>query len=282
MANIIQKKFWITSALCTLVLLSLAYYTNLTGYSIVFTRWTEILKEARPNETVFVTLDTTNAFSGMSQAVYVTLKLSQPWSDIKKQFADTSEKILSLPPSSTTAHNTGDRYNSSVANSLPIKYTTHRNASNIFMSDYILQPQTSTEKTRRDIPVKTIFFYNIPVWLSIHAKYFTDCDFDACAITNEAGMLQKADGVLYHLPELGGDPPLQRPMGQVWIAFGLEAPFLFSNTHKSPSWKSVFNWTMTYRLDSDIRFLYGSLILHQEIVVKNYTDIALKKTKSAA
>ncbi|KAK7489766.1 hypothetical protein BaRGS_00018948 [Batillaria attramentaria] len=51
---------------------------------------------------------------------------------------------------------------------------------------------------------------------------------------------------------------------------------------RKPAWKSAFNWTMTYRNDSDLVGLYGALSKRETPLVKNYTDIVAKKTKMAA
>ncbi|PVD33906.1 hypothetical protein C0Q70_05168 [Pomacea canaliculata] len=53
---------------------------------------------------------------------------------------------------------------------------------------------------------------------------------------------------------------------QIWAYFAVEAPpHSYSSVLGSPAWRLYFNWTMTYRLDSDIRFGYG-------IVVKTSND----------
>nr|KAG5701752.1 hypothetical protein BaRGS_004354 [Batillaria attramentaria] len=56
---------------------------------------------------------------------------------------------------------------------------------------------------------------------------------------------------------------------------------------RKPAWKSAFNWTMHYslflhRFDSDIVSLYGFLAKREKPLVKNYTAIMAKKTKTAA
>ncbi|XP_025085508.1 alpha-(1,3)-fucosyltransferase C-like [Pomacea canaliculata] len=60
--------------------------------------------------------------------------------------------------------------------------------------------------------------------------------------------------------------PPPRPANQIWAYFAVEAPpHSYSSVLGSPAWRLYFNWTMTYRLDSDIRFGYG-------IVVKTSND----------
>ncbi|PVD33905.1 hypothetical protein C0Q70_05167 [Pomacea canaliculata] len=55
--------------------------------------------------------------------------------------------------------------------------------------------------------------------------------------------------------------PPPRPANQMWAYFAVEAPpHSYSSVLGSPAWQLYFNWTMTYRLDSDIRFGYGIVV----------------------
>lgn len=50
----------------------------------------------------------------------------------------------------------------------------------------------------------------------------------------------------------------------------------------SPSWNSAFNWTMSYRRDSDIPTYYGLIRKRLQPRTKNYTDIVSAKTGQVA
>nr|KAG5701741.1 hypothetical protein BaRGS_004343 [Batillaria attramentaria] len=58
--------------------------------------------------------------------------------------------------------------------------------------------------------------------------------------------------------------------------------WIYKPSFRKPAWKSAFNWTMTYRFDSDIVDLYGYMAMRETVPVKNYTNILAKKTKFAA
>ena len=47
-----------------------------------------------------------------------------------------------------------------------------------------------------------------------------------------------------------------------------------------PAWKDVFNWTMSYRHDSDFHNYYGLLRKRRVPLVRNYTDIVSRKMKN--
>ncbi len=51
--------------------------------------------------------------------------------------------------------------------------------------------------------------------------------------------------------------PDKRPMGQIWVVFIKESPTFTPGLASS---KNVFNWTMSYRRDSDIWAPYGEIV----------------------
>ena len=72
------------------------------------------------------------------------------------------------------------------------------------------------------------------------------------------------------------------PDRSVWHILWIYPLHLWWNDYASPAWRGVFNWTMTYRTDSDIFSPVGRLIRRQTTVPKNYTAVASRKTKSVA
>ena len=78
--------------------------------------------------------------------------------------------------------------------------------------------------------------------------------------------------------------PPDRNADQAWIFFGVETPAYLSKiySHYRPTWKNSFNWSMTYRLDSDIVTPYGYLKPRKNILPRNYSKIFRMKTKFAA
>lgn len=84
-------------------------------------------------------------------------------------------------------------------------------------------------------------------------------------------------------------PPKRQP-NQVFVLHNHEPPYInkyfdpyWKNGFKQTAWKSVFNWTMTYRTDSDIPALYGLLRKRPTpLVDKDYKKIVAQKSKMAA
>ena len=98
------------------------------------------------------------------------------------------------------------------------------------------------------------------------------CPVQNCFVTADRDLQSKASAVLVNFRDDFNfdDLPEQRPDWQRWIFFLWESPehtydWQWQSSHRSQPWLktkfgSFFNWTMTYRLDSDIPFLYGRFV----------------------
>ena len=88
-----------------------------------------------------------------------------------------------------------------------------------------------------------------------------------------------ADAILMHLNKIErlGQPP-KRTVNQVLVAVEREAvPFYKINTE---TFKDAFNWSMTYRRDSDIFYPYGRIIPQNgKNIKKDYSKIYKEKEK---
>ena len=87
------------------------------------------------------------------------------------------------------------------------------------------------------------------------------------------------DAILFEINRLKvlGHPPIKHN-GQVFV--GVEKEPVTSKTIPLQNFEYVFNWTMTYRRDSDIFYPYGRIKKRtKKLPVKNYTDIYRKKKK---
>ena len=62
-----------------------------------------------------------------------------------------------------------------------------------------------------------------------------------------------------------------------------ESPFnTYADELSTPEWRDMFNWSMSYRLDSDIHLPYGCIAPNPYTSSKNYTHVVAKKKKMAA
>ena len=82
-------------------------------------------------------------------------------------------------------------------------------------------------------------------------------------------------------------PPPRRDENQVFV-LAVRDSFPRTTAERDPGmgmkWVDVFNWTMTYRLDSDIVFKYGNIVEREnksEIANKNYGQIFDEKVDNA-
>ncbi|XP_065558166.1 alpha-(1,3)-fucosyltransferase 7-like isoform X2 [Artemia franciscana] len=121
--------------------------------------------------------------------------------------------------------------------------------------------------------------------------------FDACSVNNceiiyasDNSKLKDVDGVLFHLHRTAGveSLPKYRTATQRWIFMTDENPFntfLLSKTYTMRDFNSIFNWSMTYRYDSDIPVPYGRVIPLPEdenISLELPTDYTENKKKLVA
>ncbi|KAM4701791.1 alpha-(1,3)-fucosyltransferase 4 [Discoglossus pictus] len=79
-----------------------------------------------------------------------------------------------------------------------------------------------------------------------------------CQLTTNRSMYQEADAILFHHRDIGdfNDFPLRTQTSQKWIWMNFESP---SHSPWLRSLGGIFNWTMSYRVDSDIFIPYGYL-----------------------
>ena len=134
----------------------------------------------------------------------------------------------------------------------------------------------------------TILWFNSPPWFRKWSYDFVSlCDYNNCHVTFDKALIRNASAVMYCAicSRMGNAPPLganERDPDQIWISYGLESPF---NHHfpdyASPHWRYTFNWSMTYRTDSDVQQPYGVLERRVTPIEKDYSQIFDDKPKFA-
>lgn len=85
---------------------------------------------------------------------------------------------------------------------------------------------------------------------------FDDCEYK-CEITYERELLPLTDAVGFHGPDihrLSNSLPNRTRPDQIWFYYILENP---TNCNTSSSLNGIFNWTMSYRQNSEIYIPYG-------------------------
>ena len=139
--------------------------------------------------------------------------------------------------------------------------------------------------------IHKILWYNLPKWIHLEKlnKLWRRCTVSNCEHTSNKSLIKESSAVVFctSIPGLSGVPPLQpseRPDKQVWVLFGLESPATQKVQYDGyiPTWSNSINWSMSYRLDTDIVMPYGYLETRTEPVELNYSEIFRQKTKLAA
>ncbi|KAF1764494.1 hypothetical protein GCK72_004442 [Caenorhabditis remanei] len=99
----------------------------------------------------------------------------------------------------------------------------------------------------------------------------------SCIITNKKRHFSNAHAVLFHSRDID-----EKKLGQLkrrtdipYIMMASENPY-YANMKK---YENYFNWTMTYRRDSDVYYPYGALVKTENLATPNYTEIWTSKTK---
>ncbi|XP_049512870.1 alpha-(1,3)-fucosyltransferase C-like isoform X2 [Dermacentor silvarum] len=101
-----------------------------------------------------------------------------------------------------------------------------------------------------------------------------------CFVTNDPCLVEYSDATVFHVRNLEmTDLPQKRFSWQKWIFYLMEPPpntdFTdFNLTH------GMFNWTMTYRKDSDVYVPYGRIVPREAVATNTKRDLkALWKSK---
>ncbi|XP_076101290.1 4-galactosyl-N-acetylglucosaminide 3-alpha-L-fucosyltransferase 9-like [Mytilus galloprovincialis] len=126
----------------------------------------------------------------------------------------------------------------------------------------------------------TILFYAKPVWFNPKSVTFNLCNFKNCKLTVDKTLLSKSEAVIFHHNSFSTLPV--KASGQIWIFSTLESPYLTSKTFNTDKLRMKFNWTFSYRKDSEGFSPYAILRQQLQYPVTNYTAIFMNKTKNIA
>ncbi|XP_060071801.1 alpha-(1,3)-fucosyltransferase C-like [Ylistrum balloti] len=95
-----------------------------------------------------------------------------------------------------------------------------------------------------------VHYHNRPPWINL--DIFSSCD-HKCYLT-AGGRIPNSGVTIFHTPYVN-ERHTSKKKGQIWVFHSMEPPWLHRS--KFEKWKLEFNWTMSYRRDSDIMIPYG-------------------------
>ncbi|XP_005111101.1 alpha-(1,3)-fucosyltransferase C [Aplysia californica] len=174
--------------------------------------------------------------------------------------------------------------------------------SHSFKSPYIITPVVSSKITGLNFhsggfkscnpsgkKKKRIACFNCPDWMDDSAmkrnRDFQACPCPSCEYIGGRKEMASADVVLFFVGMLGKERPPPRPTGQIWVMASMESPPYFGYPQNYQPWRDVFNWTLTYRTDSDWFRSYGPLVWRDKDLLltdDHYLSLARGKTRDVA
>ncbi|XP_049817414.1 alpha-(1,3)-fucosyltransferase C-like [Aethina tumida] len=141
---------------------------------------------------------------------------------------------------------------------------------------------------KNESKVKHILFWtkawdNEDFYLGLGSEPFKRCPINNCFTTSDKKFMpvEDFDAVLFHGAEYTLEKygkPQKRKHNQVYVSTNRESPI---NT-VDDDFKNFFNWTMTYRRDSDIIYSYGSFIKMSNTYRMPKADDVTQKSKKIA
>ncbi|GBM40128.1 Glycoprotein 3-alpha-L-fucosyltransferase A [Araneus ventricosus] len=94
---------------------------------------------------------------------------------------------------------------------------------------------------------------------------YASCSVNNCRLSTNDSRINESDAVLFHLHQTKGPKtlPSYHPEKQIWVFFTDESPlhtFLTTRRYTMKDYNGLFNWSMTYRSDSDVPVPYGRTV----------------------
>ncbi|XP_013395623.1 alpha-(1,3)-fucosyltransferase C [Lingula anatina] len=123
------------------------------------------------------------------------------------------------------------------------------------------------------------------------------CPVSNCILTLEREkFFHGSDAVVFNIPPLVRSNQFQRYLldlhslrrntKQRWVFYTHESPCFRGFAERWQEmysfWQMGFNWTMTYRQDSDIPIQYGSIMRREKPMKRDFVDVAKRKSKLVA
>ncbi|XP_042217518.1 alpha-(1,3)-fucosyltransferase C-like [Homarus americanus] len=198
---------------------------------------------------------------------------------------DTSRTVTGTTGSGTSGRDTGGRGDLEPNHNASAPLLIHKMPPVFFHTDVGLNP--------RNPPLKTIL-----VWAEGYgtktmsfgygrAPFVTaQCEVDTCMMTANRSFvpLQEFDALIFHFRAVERDKlPQRRSPHQRWVFWEVESA---SYIYQDPGYyNNMFNWTMTYRRNSDIPYPYGQvtpITSPSPTTINLNTNYAAGKTKMAA
>ena len=128
-------------------------------------------------------------------------------------------------------------------------------------------------------------WYKWPVWV-LEVDPFSSlnfvCECQNCKVTFNTTHIGNSDLVIFHHSELPIQAPSHKTSSQIGVFASWESVFLTNKQYQQSTWINKFDWTTSYRRDSEGYAPYGEIIPRKILEPKNYSSIFARKSKSVA
>jgi hypothetical protein len=91
-----------------------------------------------------------------------------------------------------------------------------------------------------------------------------------------------SDLLIFHHSELPIQVPSHKTLSQIWVFASYESAFLSNKQYQQSTWIDKFDWTTSYRRDSEGYGPYGEIIPRTNLEPTIYSSIFARKSKSVA
>lgn len=148
------------------------------------------------------------------------------------------------------------KYNSNATSTFPIAEFTSVTP----LSTTTESPPDTCHETMEESKLILLWTSFFDYWDYLPREHFDQCSrCRNCKVTRDRSKLLESDAVIFHARDMSvTDMPSIRLPHQRWVFYCLESP-PYSDFPGLQYTQNMFNWTMTYRLDSDIIATYGTV-----------------------
>ena len=128
-----------------------------------------------------------------------------------------------------------------------------------------------------------MLWYTRPVW-GPYIYHFSSlsnfCECQNCNVTFNKTHIVNSDLLIFHHSELPIQVPSHKTSSQIWVFASYESAFLSNKQYQQSTWIDKFDWTTSYRRDSEGYGPYGEIIPRTNLEPTIYSWIFARKSKS--
>ncbi|CAH1775873.1 unnamed protein product [Owenia fusiformis] len=161
---------------------------------------------------------------------------------------------------------------------------THLNSKSAMVTTSPALVNKTPRKRKSEQRTKLILFWTTVYNSSdvhLDKNVFAMCPEVKCQLTEDRSLFEESAAVMVHTKDIGQfhlPLPPYKPPHHIWVFYNNEAPYYAGREVPASFYNGLFNWTLTYRSDSDIYHPYGYTrkALQHELpmlnVTKNYAE----------